>query len=63
MPPITRSPERMKFVEPGNFTDPAAARKLVEIAGAAEAVHDDRIRIDRVNAVQKARRREISIIF
>jgi hypothetical protein len=29
----------MKFVEPGQFTDPeAAARKLVEIANASEAV-------------------------
>ncbi len=54
----------MKFVEPGNFTDPAAAaRKLVEIASAAETVQDGRISIERVNAVEKAPRREISIIF
>ena len=40
----------MKFVEPSNFTDPdAAARKLVEIANAVEAVQDGRIYIERVN--------------
>ena len=40
----------MKFVEPNHLTDhDAAARKLVEIANATEAVHDGRIYIDRVN--------------
>ena len=40
----------MKFVEPSHFTDPdAAARKLVEIANALEAVQDGRIYIERVN--------------
>jgi hypothetical protein len=40
----------MKFVEPSHFTDPdAAARKLVEIANAAEAVQDGRIHIELVN--------------
>jgi hypothetical protein len=39
-----------KFVEPGRFTDPhAAARRLVEIANATEAVHDGRIYIELVN--------------
>ena len=38
----------MKFVEPNHFTDPhAAARKLVEIANAAEAVHDNLRRMRR----------------
>jgi hypothetical protein len=37
----------MKFVEPSHFTDPgAAARKLVEIANATEAVQDGRIYIE-----------------
>jgi hypothetical protein len=40
----------MKFVEPSTFTDPdVAARKLVEIANAVEAVQDGRIYIERVN--------------
>ena len=40
----------MKFVEPSHFTDSdAAARKLVEIANATEAVQDGRIYIERVN--------------
>ena len=40
----------MKYVEPSHFTDPdTAARKLVEIANAAEAVQDGRIYIERVN--------------
>jgi hypothetical protein len=39
----------MKFVEPSHFTDPAAARKLVEIANAVEAVQDGRICIELVN--------------
>jgi hypothetical protein len=39
----------MKFVEPSHFTDPvAAARKLVEIANAAEAVQDGRMIYDSV---------------
>jgi hypothetical protein len=40
----------MKFVERHPFADPAAAaRKLVEIANAVEAVQDGRIYIERVN--------------
>jgi endonuclease YncB( thermonuclease family) len=40
----------MKFVEPSTFADPdVAARKLVEIANAVEAVQDGRIFIERVN--------------
>ena len=40
----------MKFVEPSHFTDPdVAARKLVEIANASEAVEDGRIYIERIN--------------
>jgi hypothetical protein len=40
----------MKFVDPHPFADPdAAARKLVEIANAVEAVQDGRIYIERVN--------------
>jgi hypothetical protein len=40
----------MKFVEPSHFADPdAAARKLVEIANAVEAVQDGRIYIERIN--------------
>jgi hypothetical protein len=39
----------MKFVELSRFNDPdTAARKLVEIANAAEAVQDGRIYIERV---------------
>jgi hypothetical protein len=41
----------MKFVEPSIFADlDAAARKLVEIANAVEAVQDGRIYIERVNS-------------
>jgi hypothetical protein len=41
----------MKFVEPSHFADPdTAARKLVEIADAVEAVQDGRIYIERVNS-------------
>jgi hypothetical protein len=40
----------MRFVEQSRFNDPdTAARKLVEIANAAEAVQDGRIYIERVN--------------
>jgi hypothetical protein len=40
----------MKFVEPSHFTDPdAAARKLVQIANAVEAVQDGRIFIELIN--------------
>ena len=39
-----------KFIEPSHFTNPDdAARKLVEIANAAEAVQDDRIYIELIN--------------
>jgi hypothetical protein len=41
----------VKFVTDHPFADPdAAARKLVEIANAAEAVQDGRIHIELVNA-------------
>ena len=41
----------MKFVEPSHFTAPdAAARKLIEIANATEAVQDGRIYIELINA-------------
>jgi len=40
----------MKFIEPNHLADPdVAARKLVKIANAAEAVQDGRIFIERVN--------------
>ena len=39
----------MKFVEPIAFTDPVAARRLVEIARTMEAVQDGRIFIELVN--------------
>jgi len=40
----------MKFVTPSQFTDPdTAARKLVEIANATEAVQDGRIYIELIN--------------
>jgi hypothetical protein len=41
----------MKFVERRPFTNPdAAARKIVKIANDVEAVQDDRIFIERINA-------------
>ncbi len=41
----------MKFIEPSPFADPdVAARKLVEIANAIEAVQDGRIYIELINA-------------
>ena len=41
----------LKFVEPRPFATPdAAARKLIEIANAAEAAQNGRIYIERVNA-------------
>jgi hypothetical protein len=40
----------MKFVTPSRFTDPdVAARKLVEIVNAVEAVQDGRIFIELIN--------------
>jgi hypothetical protein len=40
----------MKFASPSHLTDPdAAARKLVEIANASEAVQDGRIYIELIN--------------
>ena len=40
-----------KFISDRPFADPdAAARKLVEIANATEAVQDGRIYIERINA-------------
>jgi hypothetical protein len=40
----------MKFVAPRPFADPAvAARKLLEIANATEAVQDGRIHIEKIN--------------
>ena len=41
------SKDAMKFITTSSFADPdAAARKLVEIANAAEAVQDGRIHIE-----------------
>ena len=41
----------MKYVAPRPFADPAvAARKLLEIANAVEAVQDGRIHIEKINA-------------
>lgn len=41
----------MKFIEISHFIDPdAAARKLVEIANASEAVPDGRIYIELINS-------------
>jgi hypothetical protein len=40
----------MKFVSPSHFADPnAAARRLIEIANAGEAVQDGRIYIELIN--------------
>jgi hypothetical protein len=39
-----------KFIEPSHLADPAA-RKLIEIANAVEAVQDGRIYIERVNGL------------
>ena len=40
----------MKYVSPRPFADPAiAARKLLEIANAVEAVQDGRIHIEKIN--------------
>jgi hypothetical protein len=40
----------MMYIEPSRFTDPdAAARKLVEIDNASEAVRDNRICVELVN--------------
>jgi hypothetical protein len=42
----------MKFTEPSAFADPhVAARKLVELANAIEAVQDGRIYVELINAV------------
>jgi hypothetical protein len=42
--------QRMRFVTPSNRADPeAAARKLIEIANATEAVQDGRIHIELIN--------------
>ena len=40
----------MKFVDPGPLADPAAARKLLELANAFEPVQDGRIHIELINA-------------
>ena len=46
----------MRFVEPNHFTDPdAAARKLVQIANAVEAVQDGRIFIELINGPSSRR--------
>ena len=50
----------MKFVSPSYFADPdAAARKLVQIANAVEAVQDGRIYIELINSpfLRRAARR------
>ena len=39
----------MKFVDPGPLADPAAARKLLELAHAVDPVQDDRIYIEKIN--------------
>lgn len=40
----------MKFVEPRPYADPeAAAKKLLELANAVEAVQDGRIHIEKIN--------------
>jgi hypothetical protein len=40
----------MKFADPRSFSDPeVAARKLLEIANATEAVQDGRIHIEKIN--------------
>jgi hypothetical protein len=40
----------MKYITPRPFADPAvAARKLLEIANAVEAVQDGRIHIEKIN--------------
>jgi hypothetical protein len=39
----------MKFIAERPFADPAAARKLMEIANATEAVQDGRIHIEKIN--------------
>jgi len=40
----------MKYITPRPFADPAvAARKLLEIANATEAVQDGRIHIEKIN--------------
>jgi hypothetical protein len=40
----------MKYIGPRRFADPrAAARKLLEIANAVEAVQDGRIHIEKIN--------------
>ena len=44
------SKDAMKFITTSSFADPdAAARKLVEIANAAEAVQDGRIHIELID--------------
>ena len=41
---------KMKFISDRSFADPdAAARKLVELANAVEAVQDGRIHIEKIN--------------
>jgi hypothetical protein len=43
-------PKPMKFVEPTHLGDPdAAARRLVEITNAVEAVQDGRVYIEQIN--------------
>ena len=39
----------MKFVDPGPLADPAAARKLLELAHAVDPVQDGRIYIEKIN--------------
>ena len=41
----------MKFVDPGPLADPAAARKLLELAHAVEPVQDGRIYIEKINGL------------
>ncbi|MDP3078471.1 hypothetical protein [Bradyrhizobium sp.] len=39
----------MKYAAPSRFADPAAARKLLEIANTSEAAQDGRIYIEKIN--------------
>ena len=40
----------MRYIEPTSFSDPEkAARKLIEIANAAESVQDQRVHIELIN--------------
>ena len=41
----------VRYIEPKSFSDPEkAARKLIEIANAAESIQDQRVHIELINA-------------